>query len=131
MGSQRRVILPINVEPTRNLHDRGGTIPLAFVAIRLIFGRVPGIRDFAPLCVERGNDVIAFIRDYHPVAPVLGYNRFPITRQILWSRHPWRSGWRGLWIGWASSASPFVAEPTPKHERQCCREHKDSAHTQR
>ena len=83
IDSKRVIVLPINMQPPRNFHDRGGAVSLALICGGLIFGRIPGVCGLAALEIERNTDVIAFVRHDHAVAPVLGDHRYPIPREIL------------------------------------------------
>src|SRR5881628_4097925 len=98
--TQRVVVLPINVQPPRNLQDSGSTIRPACLTTGLIFGWIPGICDFTAFGVERNHNVIAFVRHNHAETPLFGDLRYPISRVIVRgrsARHCWGCT---LGIGW-------------------------------
>ena len=111
IDAQRVVVLPINVYPPGNLHDRGSGVRLARQAGRLIFGRVPGVRHFAPFGVQRNKLKIIFVRHHHPVAPQFGDDRYPVAREILRGRRPRR--FRRQLLG----RQPGLVESVPRGER--------------
>src|SRR5712691_11609289 len=92
IDSYRVVVFPRDTQPSRHAHDCGGAVRLALIAGRLVFRGIPAVRDAAPLCGERNSAVLTFGRSDHAEAPVLGDDRYPIPREVDWSR---RSGRRG------------------------------------
>src|SRR5436190_6321386 len=92
IDSYRVVVFPRDMQPSRHAHDCGGAVRLALIAGRLVFRRIPAVRDAAPLCIERNSAVLTFGRSDHAEAPVLGDDRYPIPREVDRSRRPGRRG---------------------------------------
>src|SRR5439155_13482538 len=81
--TQRVVVLPINVQPPRNLQDSGSTIRPACLTTGLIFGWIPGICDFTAFWDERNYNVIAFVRHNHAESRLFGDFGYPIFLVIV------------------------------------------------
>src|SRR5579863_7904367 len=83
VDAQSAIVLPINVQAPRNLHDGGRSVRLAFIAAGLILRRIPGSRDFSAFGVERNKLIIVFVRHEHAIAPQFGDHGYPIAGQVL------------------------------------------------
>src|SRR6266516_5905928 len=110
--TQRVVVLPINVQPPRDLQDSGSTIRPASLTARLILSWIPGICDLTAFGIERNHNVIAFVRHNHAETPLFGYLRYPISRVIVRGSRARRCWGYSLGSGW-----PLPSETSRKQKR--------------
>jgi hypothetical protein len=79
---QRLIVLPGDVNPSRQAHDSSGAVRSALFASGFIAGRIPRVGHLTCRCVQRHAREVAFRRCRHAEAPVLGDERDPVARQI-------------------------------------------------
>ena len=76
------IVLPRDVQPAGNAHERRRAVRPALLAGSLVLRRIPGVRDL--LCVDgdRNAQVVALWRRHHAPAPVLRDDRHPVAGEI-------------------------------------------------
>src|SRR5262249_13694688 len=81
--AQRVVVLPGDVKSPGYLQEGRGAVRSARLAAGFVLRRIPQRRDSASFGVERNLDVVVFVRDEHPEAPLLGHLRHPVSGVIV------------------------------------------------
>src|ERR1700682_3913286 len=79
---KRVIVLPGNVKPRRQPHNRSGSIRLALIARGFVSRWIPSIRDLPRLFSHGYGWVIAFAGRDHPETPIFRHESDPITRDI-------------------------------------------------
>ena len=80
-------VLPRDMNPSRNSHQPRSAVSFALISHFFILRRIPRIGNSTPLGSERDTRIIAFRWCHHPVEPILGYHRYPVSRKI--HHRPW------------------------------------------
>ena len=80
------VVLPGDVQARGHADDVDGSVSLAGVARRFIFGGIPGIGGGASGRIQRDAGIVALGGRHHAIAPVFGHQRNPVAGKIDRSR---------------------------------------------
>ena len=112
---KRFLILPSDVQARQHPHDTDRTITFALLAGGLVFSGIPCVGNSSRFGVEGEIEIVAFRGSYHPVCPVVGNQRNPISREI--NRGSRLGGSGGLGPGGAGKAPYPGPPPSLGHHR--------------
>jgi hypothetical protein len=111
-----------------NAADRAGSIALALIAFRFVFGGIPRVENCTAGWTDRDAVGISFWRNGHEPAPILGNKTDPITREIIR-----RCGLSGRRRGSTSAAAATLYRRTgalPEQSFVPCHQHGDASNEQ-
>jgi hypothetical protein len=111
------------VEAARDAHDVRRAVRLAVIFLRLVFRRIPRVRELRASGRQQEVRVIALGRRQHSEAPVLGHDRHPVAGQVDRRGVLWcpacrcRTATAVGWIEIADIASPQLRRQSRRGQR--------------